>query len=109
MADLSLPSSPAADILAQRKAAPAADISKIKTREQAKAVAQQFEHMFIAEMLGPMFQGISTDGPFGGGQGEEAFRPMLIDHYADAMSKQGGIGIADAVLKEILRMQGLDK
>jgi Rod binding domain-containing protein len=108
MADLSLPASPAADILAQRKPAPTADLSKIKTREQAKEVAQQFEHMFISEMLGPMFSGLTTEGPFGGGAGEEAFRPMLIDHYADAMSKSGGVGIANAVMKEILRLQGLE-
>jgi Rod binding domain-containing protein len=107
MADIALPP-PAVDVMAQRKAGPSADISGIKTREQAEGVARQFERMFIAEMLGPMFSGIETDGPFGGGNAEGTFRPMLIDQYADAMSKKGGIGISDAVLKEILRLQGLE-
>ena len=70
--------------------------------------AQQFERMFISEMLGPMFQGIETDGPFGGGNAEATFRPMLLDQYADAISRGGGIGITDSVLKEILKMQGLE-
>ena len=41
-------------------------------------------------------------------QAEQVFRPMLLEQYADAVSKGGGVGIADAVLKEILRMQGLE-
>ena len=28
-----------------------------------------------------MFSGIKTDGLFGGGQGEEMFRSMMIDQY----------------------------
>lgn len=106
MPDLALPGAPPVDMLAQRKATP--NIADVKTREQARHVAQQFERMFISEMLGPMFQGIETDGPFGGGNAEATFRPMLLDQYADSIAKQGGVGIADKVMKEILKMQGLE-
>jgi peptidoglycan hydrolase FlgJ len=106
MADLAL-TPPPVDLLAQRKTA-APNIADVKTREQAQAVAKQFERMFITQMLQPMFSGIETGGPFGGGQGEEVFRPMLLDQYADAVARGGGVGIADAVMKEILRMQGLE-
>ena len=106
MADIAL-SPPPVDLLAQHKAA-APNVADVKTREQAKAVAEQFERMFITEMLQRMFAGIEADAPFGGGQGEEVFRPMLLDQYADAIAKGGGIGISDAVMKEILRMQGLE-
>lgn len=105
MAELGLPSAPV-DVLAQRKVTP--NVADVKTREQARHVAQQFERMFISEMLGPMFQGLETDGPFGGGNAEATFRPMLLDQYADAITKGGGIGIADSVMKEILKMQGLE-
>lgn len=107
MAELAL-TPPSVDVLAARKARLPTDVSTVQTRAQAEAVAQQFERMFIAEMLQPMFSGIETDGPFGGGQGEEVFRPMLLDQYADAIAKGGGVGIADVVLKEILRLQGLE-
>jgi Rod binding domain-containing protein len=107
MADIAL-TPPPVDVLAARKAKLPTDMSGIQTRAQAEQVAQQFERMFITEMLQPMFSGIETDGPFGGGQGEDVFRPMLIDQYADAVAKGGGVGIADAVLKEILRLQGLE-
>ena len=91
-----------------RPARPPGDISHVRTREQAAAVAEQFEKMFIAEMLRPMFEGIETDGPFGGGNAEATFRPMLIDEYAGAIARGGGIGIADSVMTEILRLQGLE-
>ena len=107
MADIAL-TPPPVDVLAARKAKRSTDVSGVQTRAQAEAIAQQFERMFITEMLQPMFAGIETDGPFGGGQGEEVFRPMLLDQYADAVAKSGGVGIADAVLKEILRLQGLE-
>ncbi|MEY4785872.1 MAG: hypothetical protein RIR41_3807 [Pseudomonadota bacterium] len=106
MADLALPGPPV-DVLAQRKAG-LSDVASVQTREQSRHVAQQFERMFIAEMLGPMFAGIETDGPFGGGNAESTFRPMLIDQYADSIAKSGGVGIADKVMKEILKMQGLE-
>ena len=105
MAELGIPSAPV-DVLAQRKASP--NVADVHTREQARGVALQFERMFIAEMLGPMFQGLETDGPFGGGNAEATFRPMLLEQYADAITKGGGIGIADSVMKEILKMQGLE-
>ena len=107
MADIGL-TPPPVDVLAARKAKLSTEVAGIQTRAQAEAVAQQFERMFIAEMLQPMFSGIETDGPFGGGQGEDVFRPMLLDQYADAVARGGGVGIADVVLKEILRMQGLE-
>lgn len=83
-------------------------VGAVTSREAAEKVAQEFERMFVSEMLQPMFKGISSDGPFGGGSAEDTFRPMLLDQYADAVAKGGGVGIADAVLKEILRLQGLE-
>lgn len=71
-----------------------------------KSVAQEFEGVMLNELLAPMFEGLSTDGLGGGGQGEEMFRPMLVDQYAKGMAAHGGIGVADAVLKELVHMQG---
>jgi flagellar protein FlgJ len=103
MVDVTLPQVPA-----DTHQSTVPSIAGVKTRQQAEAVAEQFERMFVSEMLKPMFEGIKTDGPFGGGNAEDTFRPMLLDQYADGVAKSGGIGIKDAVLKEILRMQGLE-
>ena len=72
---------------------------------QMRRVAEEFEAIFLAQMMAPMFEGIDTDGLGGGGIGEETFRPMLIERYAEALSKAGGVGIADAIVRELMRLQ----
>jgi flagellar protein FlgJ len=73
-----------------------------KTRKSAK----DFEAMALGEMLQPMFKTVDTSkGLFGGGQGEATWKPMMVDEMAKTIAKNGGIGIADSVMKELLRMQ----
>lgn len=67
--------------------------------------AKEFESVFISQFLGSMFSGVSTDGPFGGGQGEEMFRSMMIDQYGQAIEQRGGFGLAASVTKELLKHQ----
>jgi len=77
------------------------------TGNAAKAVksAKEFESVFISQFLGSMFSGISTDGPTGGGQGEEMFRSMMVDQYAKGIEGQGGFGIAAQMKAELLKHQ----
>ena len=70
-----------------------------------RRAAEEFESVFLSEMLGPMFEGIDTEGLGGGGMGEQIFRPMLIERYAEAIGRAGGVGIADSVVREFMRMQ----
>ena len=71
----------------------------------AKRTAQEFEGVFLSQFLGQMFDGISADGPFGGGQGEMMFRSLMLDEYGKQIAAQGGIGLADAVTRELLKTQ----
>lgn len=73
--------------------------------EQLRAVAKEFEAMFINQMLEHMSAGIKTDGPFNGGHGEAMFRSLLNQHYANGISARGGLGIADNVYRQMLAMQ----
>ncbi len=70
-----------------------------------RETAQAFEASFLSQMLKPMFEGLSTDGPFGGGQAEETWRGFMIDAMAKQTVRAGGIGLADQVVSEMLRMQ----
>ena len=90
-------------LLAQSQAAPVMPANASPTEQ--RNAANEFEQFFIAQMLEHMFAGIPTDGPFGGGNGESIFRSLLNTEYAKLMSRAGGVGIADAVHKEILRLQ----
>ena len=99
-------------LLAQSLAAPTARAAASLTNRRAdanptdqRAAAVEFEQFFIAQMLEHMFSGVPTDGPFGGGNGESIFRSLLNTEYAKIISRAGGVGIADAVYREILRLQ----
>lgn len=76
-------------------------------RSRVKDTAQKFESQFLAQMIGHMFSGVETDGPFGGGFGEEMFRSVMADAMATQMTKAGGIGLSATVQREMLKMQGL--
>jgi len=76
-----------------------------KGEKAARKAAQEFEAVFLAQFIETMYKGISTDGPFGGGKGEEMFRSMMLEKQAQGMAKKGGIGLADAVYSEIIRLQ----
>jgi Rod binding domain-containing protein len=71
----------------------------------ARAAAEEFEANFISQLLGFMFSGIKSDGPFGGGNSEKVYRSMQNDQYAREIARGGGVGIADDVMREIIRMQ----
>ena len=73
--------------------------------EQVRRAAEEFEAVFISQMLAPMFEGLETDELFGGGPGEDIYRSILVEEYGKAIARSGGIGIADAVQREILRLQ----
>lgn len=66
--------------------------------------AQEFEAIFLAQVLDTMTQGLGGDDLLGGGQGE-VFRDMLNDEVAKLISRSGGIHVADAVLQEMLKAQ----
>ena len=75
-----------------------------QTPEQIRATAEDFEAVFLAQMMEQMM-GESTETSFGGGPGESAFKGMLNEEYAKVMAKAGGIGLADALVREMLALQ----
>lgn len=76
-----------------------ADLKKID------AAAQDFESMFISEMMKPMFESVDVDPEFGGGRGEEVFRGFMVQEYGKIVSKSGGFGLAAHVRDEMIRLQ----
>lgn len=77
-----------------------------KNLQKINDAAHEFEAVFMSEMMKPMFEGLSTDGMFSGGKGEEIFRGMLLQEYGKMLSQTGSVGIADQVKAEMIRMQG---
>jgi Rod binding domain-containing protein len=77
-----------------------------KDSAEVDKIAKEFERMALAQMLALMeTETDMSDTMFGGGAGERAFKPFLTEEYAKSFSERGGIGIATAVKREILKIQ----
>ena len=70
-----------------------------------RQAAEDFEAVFMAQMLAPMLETVSSDGLFGGGPGEDIYRSLMAEEYGKAIARSGGVGIADQVERELLRIQ----
>lgn len=68
--------------------------------------AHDFEAMAIGQLLQPMFDTVdSAHGAFGGGPGEEAWKPMLIQAFAKQIASHGGLGLAKPIFDAMMRMR----
>jgi peptidoglycan hydrolase FlgJ len=68
--------------------------------------AKDFERMALGQMLSMMETDTDmSDSMFGGGAAERAFKPMLTEEYARGFSEHGGIGLGQAVKREMIRLQ----
>ena len=72
---------------------------------KAKESAESFEAFFLTRMMESMFEGVSTEGMFGGGHAEKIYRSLLLDEYGKEMAKLGTVGVKDYVMQAILQMQ----
>jgi peptidoglycan hydrolase FlgJ len=87
-------------------------IGSVGTKDSAAIdkVAKEFERMTIAQLLAMSdTDNDMSDKLFGGGAGEKAFKPFLWDEYAKGFVDQGGIGISDAVKREMIKLQEMNK
>ncbi len=109
-----LPTAPVVQLPAQAQAAAPAPQVAAKTARPAQAVdpakiaksAHDFEAMAIGQLLEPMFDTVDTSkGLFGGGPGEEAWKPMLVQEFAKQNEAHGGQGLAKPIYDAMLRMQ----
>ena len=64
-----------------------------------------FETMCLTNLLSPMFEGLQTDGPFGGGHAEETMRSFYVGAMAKQMAQRGGIGISSMMQSQLLKLQ----
>ncbi len=76
-----------------------------KNFAKAEETAENFEAFFITKMMETMFEGVSTNGMFGGGHAEKIYRSMLLDEYGKVMARTGRIGVKEEIMRSILEMQ----
>ena len=72
---------------------------------RADAAAKEFEAVFIAQMLAPLFASVETPSIAGGGKSEAFFKGLLQESYAKAVAERGGFGLAAHVKAALLDIQ----
>jgi Rod binding domain-containing protein len=82
--------------------APGAPIARSDANAVRRA-AEDFEAVFLGQLLAGLTQGLAADGPLGGG--DDPFAAMLRDEYGRLIARSGGVGVADAVMRQLLRAQ----
>jgi len=76
-----------------------------KLDDPIRRTAEEYEGIFLATLMETMFADLDVDGPFGGGQSEKIYRSMMVEQYGAEIAKRGGIGISDAITRELLALQ----
>jgi Rod binding domain-containing protein len=84
-------------------ASPAARAAQLAPK--LKATAQEFEAVFLGQMVKIMMEAGKPEGEFTGGGGEEMFRGVLAEKLGSEMAKRGGVGLQPMVLDQMIKMQ----
>lgn len=80
---------------------PRADANK-----PAAATAQEFEAVFLGQMAQLMLESVDVGDEFSGGHGEQMFRGVLAEKLGREFASRGGVGLAPAVMEQIIKLQG---
>jgi len=73
--------------------------------EKIEATSKDFEALFIGQMMEQMFgDSIGTEA-FGDEESGEIYKGLMMEEYGRQMAKAGGIGIADYVKRELMKLQ----
>ncbi|MEO7222580.1 MAG: rod-binding protein [Devosia sp.] len=74
--------------------------------ERLRKQAVELEGVFLNTLMKEMFSSIETsEDSFGGGFAEETWRGMQAEQFATALAEKGGIGLADQLMSDLLRLQ----
>ncbi len=71
-----------------------------------RQTSEKFEAVFLGQMTQLMMESVEVGDQFSGGHGEEMFRGVLAEKLGTAMAERGGVGLAPAVMAQIIKMQG---
>ena len=67
-------------------------------------VAQEFESLMLGQMLRGMTEGLGKGEGIGNAE-DDPWASLLQDEYATLLGRRGGLGVADAVMRELLKVQ----
>lgn len=69
--------------------------------EEMKKALQDFEALFINQMLTVMRQSVGKSDMFHGGSGEEIYTSLFDTELSKLMSKNGGMGLGNMLMEQL--------
>lgn len=85
-----------------------ARLEQAKRSQAVGEASEEFEAIFLSQMLAPMFETVDEDPLFGGGPGESMYRSLLVQEYGEILAQTGGVGLADQLQQELIRLQEIE-
>lgn len=67
--------------------------------------AEEFEAVFLGEMSKLMLESVEMGDQFSGGHAEQLFRGLLAEKLGGEIARRGGVGLAPAVMEQMIKMQ----
>ena len=80
----------------------------LKNDEQLKAVARQFESIFVQQLLSSMRSTVPKEGLLDS-FAKNSFDEMMDEELAKEVSRQKGIGLSDMIYRDLSRMDKIIK
>jgi Rod binding domain-containing protein len=98
---------PVASALAAASSVASALIPAAQTPGAARitAIGQEFESVFLANVMEEMFAGLEEENPYDSGPGASAWRSIRTEEFARAIAAAGGIGLAEHVQRHLIALQ----
>lgn len=72
------------------------------SQQELKKAAEDFESLFLQQMLSAMRKTIPESDLFGDRKAEEMFETMLDEEMSKNMAKAGGIGLSDMIYEQMV-------
>jgi len=70
-----------------------------------RAKAEELEGVFLNTLVSQMFSSLDSRNMFGGGFAEETWRGMQSEQFSSMMAQNGGVGLADQIMADLLATQ----
>ncbi len=72
------------------------------SQKELKDTAEQFESLFIQQLLTEMRKTVPDSDLFGDRKAEKLFESMLDEQLSIAMARAGGIGLSDIIYRQMV-------
>lgn len=100
------------DVIVMNQTAKVSDLDRVKragksaqSADQIDETSKEFEAVFLSQMLEHMFQDVDLDPMSDNGTSDDIYKSMLVDEFGKILARTGGIGVADHVKREMLKLQ----